>query len=55
MTEIIILETDMMVWICLISDIDSTWRQALWRLRRHYATGRKVAGSIPDEIIEFFN
>jgi hypothetical protein len=22
---------------------------------RHYATSRKVAGSIPDEVIEFFN
>jgi hypothetical protein len=22
---------------------------------RHYATGRKVAGSIPDEVIGFFN
>jgi hypothetical protein len=22
---------------------------------RHYATSRKIAGSIPDEVIEFFN
>jgi hypothetical protein len=24
-------------------------------LMRHYATSRKIAGSIPDEVIEFFN
>jgi hypothetical protein len=24
------------------------------KLMRHYATSRKVAGSIPDEVIEFF-
>jgi hypothetical protein len=24
-------------------------------LLKHYATSRKVVGSIPDEIIEFFN
>jgi hypothetical protein len=28
----------------------------LWRIwLRHYATSRNVAGSIPDEVTEFFN
>jgi hypothetical protein len=30
-----------------------TWELSSWL--RHYATSRKVAGSIPDEVIGFFN
>jgi hypothetical protein len=29
------------------------WRHLIWL--RHYATSRQIAGSIPDEVIGFFN
>jgi hypothetical protein len=38
---------------CVYPPADGGMRYRSWL--RHYATSRKVAGSIPDEVIEFFN
>jgi hypothetical protein len=32
----------------------NTWQNSIDNVRRHYATSRKVAGSRPDEVINFF-
>jgi hypothetical protein len=42
------------IYILLIKSLPlGSTRQHSWL--RHYATSRKVAGSIPDEVIEFLN
>jgi len=39
----------------LLSDLDETWYKRCRSWLRHSATGRKVAGSIPDNVIGVYH